>query len=111
MTQKRRTLKSDNPPNDYTWHNVTETDGGHGDETEVKGLEEGPVLPDGEDQGPDAEEEREEAKRQSRCHQVGREADGTGTATLVFALLPVLPAFAAFALGLLLVGQRLGILN
>ncbi len=40
-----------------TWDDVPEPDGGHGDEAEVEGLEEGPLLPDGEDAGADAQED------------------------------------------------------
>ena len=38
---------------------VTEADGGGGDEAEVEGLEEGPVLPGGEEEGAECEEEAE----------------------------------------------------
>ena len=38
---------------------VPEPDGGWGDEAEVEGLKEGPVLPGGEEQGAQSEEEAE----------------------------------------------------
>ena len=28
-----------------TWHDVSKSDGGHGDEAEVEGLEKGPAIP------------------------------------------------------------------
>ena len=41
------------------WSQVPEPDGGGGDEAEVERLEEGPVLPGGEEESAQGEEERE----------------------------------------------------
>lgn len=41
------------------WSQVPEPDGGGGDEAEVEGLEEGPVLPGGEEESTEGEEEAE----------------------------------------------------
>ena len=44
-----------------TWDDITKTDGGHCYETEVESLKEVPLLPEGEEDGPAAEEDAEEA--------------------------------------------------
>ena len=44
-----------------TWDNITKAYGGHCYEAEVERLEEVPVLPEGEEDGPTAEEDAEEA--------------------------------------------------
>lgn len=38
-----------------TWNNIPKTDGGHGDKAKIEGLEERPILPNGEDHAPDTE--------------------------------------------------------
>ncbi len=53
-----------------TWHDVSQSNGGHGDEAEVERLEERPALPDGEDEGADAEEEGEECQGEEGGQQI-----------------------------------------
>ena len=48
-TQLHINTKFECPSSILTGNNVTETDGGHGDETKVEGLEEGPLFKVGED--------------------------------------------------------------
>ena len=57
-----------------TWHDVPESDGGDGDETEVEGVHEGPVLEVGEHVRADREEGPQEAQGNERHDYVGRYA-------------------------------------
>ncbi len=53
-----------------TWHDISQSNGGHGDEAEIECLEEGPVLPDGEDAGSYAEEDGQKSQSQEGRQQV-----------------------------------------
>ena len=57
-----------------TRNDVPEADGGHRDEAEVEGVEEGPVLEVGEDGAAEAEEDGQEAESDERHHDVGTDA-------------------------------------
>ena len=58
-----------------TRHNVPKTDGGHSDEAEVECLEEGPVLPNCEDEASDGEEDSQEGESQGGCDQIRLKPD------------------------------------
>ena len=50
-----------------TWHNVPKANGSHGDEAEVESIKEGPVLPEGEQEGTTTEEDDKEDQSSSNC--------------------------------------------
>ena len=68
---------------------VTEADGGGGDEAEVEGLEEGPVLPGGEEEGAQGEEEAEGGEGGRDGHQAALHWAGLQQTSLLLLLLPL----------------------
>ena len=50
-----------------TRNNVPEANGSHGDKAEVETIKEGPVLPEGEEEGSTTEEDAKEDKSSSHC--------------------------------------------
>ncbi len=66
-----------------TWHDVSESDCGHGDEAEVECLEEGPLLPDGEDSSTHGQEQAQETQSQEGSQQIGGQTGARWTSLLI----------------------------
>ena len=74
----------------FTWYNITETNGGHGYETEVKSFDEPPRLPKREHPRPNRVVEGKEDDCRHRCHGVAGESARSVVIVVIRVLGPIL---------------------
>ena len=74
--------------NDHTWDDISEPDGGHGNEAEVEGLEKGPLFPDCEYHGSYAKKDCQKAQGHEGRQEVALEPHAPAGFLISF-LLPL----------------------
>ena len=72
------------------WRHITKPDGGGGDKAEVKSIKEGPVLPDGEKNGPRSKEDTQGTKSAHQGQNAGLKTTAGGGWTVFIFFFPVI---------------------